>query len=154
MFGDKDVANQSATMLLTLGPNCVKGYTGVLCGMCDHGYSKGQGGCTECKSNPLVLALLFFASTVVARVVYQHTAELLHHEYYVQMFKEVSVLLGGISRVMLTTIQVLSSLPVCKTMRILYLTKSSICTEMVDRLCVRATLTYLLPVRSCGCSGS
>lgn len=104
--------NKSQFLQNGIGPNCPKGYQGVLCAVCQDGYTRGPMGCELCKQGTLISYVVILVFLIVVTYIYRILEEKMHDVYYVETFKEVTCLLKGVARVILTTSQILGALPV------------------------------------------
>jgi hypothetical protein len=99
---------------------CAPGYTGRLCAVCADGYSFTTSGCEECTGDSLLVIPILVVGVILFGIFYVY----FEHWFteggaaYADLFFEVERLIAPISKVFITTSQIVGSIPL--TMNIVF----------------------------------
>jgi hypothetical protein len=97
----------------TIRSSCAAGYTGYLCANCDEGYTTTVSGCEKCDGESLLVIPILVFGLIVFSTLYVFFQRWFTEggAAYAELFFEVERLLAPIGKVLVTTSQIVGSIP-------------------------------------------
>lgn len=97
----------------TITSRCAPGFTGYLCAICAEGYTTTVDGCEECSGESAMVVPIILVSIIVVAIVYMKFQAWFIEggDQYADIFFELKRLLGPIGKVLVTTSQIVGSIP-------------------------------------------